>query len=89
MHGRGAQAKTVEITGWSKATMRQLYNYNQYYSRSFLEAAAKALPCEIYELLMPPARAMSIRGLRANTAEIVESDPPKASIGKGKVQKDA
>lgn len=82
LSGRGSQARMMELTGWSKATMSQLYNYEQDYSPAILEAAAAALHCELHELLMPPERALAIRGMRANAAQIVKSEPINELAGR-------
>lgn len=81
MEGRGAQAKMMELTGWSRATMSQLYNGQQDYSPAILKTAATALNVAEYELLLPPSRAMAIRRALAAAEEIVslahESDAPE------------
>lgn len=81
IEGRGSQAKMMELTGWSRATMSQLYNGKQDYSPAILNAAAKALSAEPFELLIPPSRAMAIRRALASAEEIVglahESDAPE------------
>lgn len=66
----------AKATGWSKATMSQLYNGSQDYSPAIIDAAAAALNVEPFELLMPPDRAMAIRGLRESAAVIVKSTAP-------------
>lgn len=70
--GRGAQARMMELTGWSRATMSQLYNGKQDYSPDVLATAAKALGLQPYELLMPPERALLLRQAVANARQIVE-----------------
>lgn len=69
--GRGAQARMMELTGWSRATMSQLYNGKQDYSPAVITAAANALNVEPYELLMPPERAKAIRRMLASAEQIV------------------
>lgn len=76
MSGRGAQAKMMERTGWSKATMSQLFNGTQDYSPAIIEAAAAALEVEPFELLLPPERAMALRDFK-RAARVIASDPPK------------
>lgn len=77
MEGRGAQTKMRELTGWSRATMSQLYNGDQDFSPKILAEAAQALKCETYELLMHPDRAMSLRRMREDALRIVaDMDPP-------------
>lgn len=79
LKGRGAQTRMMELTGWSKATMSQLYNGGQDFSPKVLAEAAQALNCAPYELLMHPETAMAIRRLRQDALRIVEdSKPPKA-----------
>lgn len=73
LSGRGAQAKMMERTGWSKATMSQLFNGTQDYSPAILEAAAAALEAEPFELLIPPERAMALRDFR-RAARVIASD---------------
>ena len=70
--GRGAQAKMMELTGWSRATMSQLYNGKQDYSPDILRQAAIALKVEPYELLMPPEKAMLLRQAVSNARQIVQ-----------------
>lgn len=74
LEGRGAQTRLMELTGWSKATMSQLFNGTQDYSPKILAEAALALNAEPYELLMHPERAMAIRQLRSTAAEIVKTE---------------
>jgi transcriptional regulator with XRE-family HTH domain len=79
LKGRGAQAKMMELTGWSKATMSQLYNGGQDFSPKILAETAAALKCEPFELLMHPDAAMAIRRIRQDALRIVEdSTPPPA-----------
>ncbi len=63
MAGRGAQARMMELTGWTKATMSQLYNGEQDYSPKIVNEAAAALNVRPWELLMHPEEAMAIRQL--------------------------
>lgn len=74
--GRGGQARMMEETGWSKATMSQLYNNKQDYSPKIINEAAKALNAETWELLMPPERAMALRRIRQDALRIVEDTTP-------------
>ena len=75
LSGRGSQTRMRELTGWSPATMSQLYNGTQDYSPKVLEEAANALNIEPFELLIPPERAMALRQLRKAAAEIVQAVP--------------
>jgi transcriptional regulator with XRE-family HTH domain len=74
LDGRGAQAKMMKLTGWSKATMSQLFNGTQDYSPKIIKEAALALNVEEFELLMPPAKAMALRRYRESAAEVVTFD---------------
>lgn len=58
------QAFMIRECGWSKATASQLYTGKQDYSPKIVEAAAKALNVEPFELLMKPERAMALRRQR-------------------------
>jgi len=64
----------MELTGWSKATMSQLFNGTQDYSPKILTEAAKALNVEPFELLMPPERAMSLRRMRESAISIAAEE---------------
>lgn len=55
------QAEMCRLTGWSKASMSQLYNNLQDYNPTLVNEAAKALHLEPFELLMKPERAMALR----------------------------
>lgn len=82
--GRGGQARMMKETGWSKATMSQLYNNKQDYSPEILNVAAKALNVEPFELLMKPERAYAYRRQReAALALAHDSDanaPPDKAV---------
>lgn len=71
LRGRGAHTRLRELTGWSKATMSELYNGGQDFSPKILREAADAFKCEPFELLMPPEEAMAIRQMRASAFQIV------------------
>jgi transcriptional regulator with XRE-family HTH domain len=71
LSGHGAQAKMMALTGWSRATMSQLYNGKQDFSPDILRQAAEALHVEPYELLMMPDRAMRLRQAVADAERIV------------------
>lgn len=70
-HPRGRQAKMMELTGWPKATMSQLYNNKQDYSPKLVNEAAAALNTETWELLMHPEKAMRLRKMRASIEEYI------------------
>ena len=76
LKGRGAQAKMMALTGWSKATMSDLYNHRQDFSPKILKEAAAALEIEPYELLLPPERANAIRSMRQHALRVVETTGP-------------
>lgn len=63
----------MELTGWSKATMNQLYNGKQNFNAEILETAAIALHVEPFELLMPPERALALRSFRESAALVAKS----------------
>lgn len=90
LKGRGAQARMMELTGWSKATMSQLYNGTQDYSPKVVNEAAMALSVEPYELLMPPQRAMAFRQFRSTAEQIVtvahDADAHDAEVAKALVR---
>lgn len=65
------QADMVRLAGWSPATANQLYNGTQDYSPRVVNAAAVALNCDPYELLMPYETAMALRRQRADALKIV------------------
>lgn len=82
----------MELTGWSKATMSQLYNGTQDYSPKVVNEAAQALNVEPYELLMLPERAMHMRQMRKTALDIAaeasaeykaEAEPQERLAGKG------
>lgn len=75
------QSEMMERTGWSKATMSQLFNGVQDYSPRFIREAAAALNIERYELLMPPEEAMALRNLRREALRVVESGRPLQPTG--------
>ncbi len=63
-----------ELTGWSKATMSQLYSGTQDYSPKVVNDAARALSVEPFELLIPPERAMHMRRMRETAISIAAED---------------
>lgn len=82
------QADMIRLTGWSKATMSQLYNNKQDYSPKIVNTAAEVLGVERFELLMPPARAMAYRRQReaavvlVHDADAAESASPETPAKK-------
>jgi transcriptional regulator with XRE-family HTH domain len=81
LEGRGAQARMMKLTGWSKATMSQLYNGTQDYSPKILSEASRALNAEDYELLLPPERAMALRRFQADALTIAKHAPSPEPTG--------
>lgn len=81
LEGRGAQARMMELTGWSRATMSQLFNGTQDYSPKILNEAAAALKVDAYELLMHPTRAMALRRLQSSARAIVSLAPETEATG--------
>lgn len=77
---RGGQARMMEMTGWSKATMSQLYNDQQAYNPKYVKEAADALNIQVYELFMPPNEAMAIRRVIDNARTIVAEAPPEEKV---------
>jgi hypothetical protein len=78
--GRGAMERFREQTGWSKATMSQLYNDKQAYNPKFVKEAARALNIKEYELFMPPGEAMALRRMIDNARTIVAEAPPEEKV---------
>jgi transcriptional regulator with XRE-family HTH domain len=72
------QAEMMSLTGWSKATMSQLYNGVQDYSPKIIREASEALKVAPYELLMHPEEANAIRRLRQEALRVVEASRPLA-----------
>lgn len=80
--GIETQTAMREKTGWSKASMSQLYSGKQDFNSKILREAADALGIEAHELLMAPERAMAARRLRAAAVEIVhDAEEPRRSTG--------
>lgn len=70
LKGRGAQSKMMELTGWSKATMSQLFNGEQDYSPKIVNEASVALNAKPWELLMHPEEAMALRQFRKDAVRL-------------------
>lgn len=79
LKGRGAQARMMELTGWTKATMSQLFNGQQDFNSEILRVTAEALNIRTHELLMPPEMAMAQRRLEQHAREIAK-EPPIALV---------
>ncbi len=67
------QADLVRETGFSPAKLSKLYNGSKRYDRDVVNAIARVLHLEPYELLMHPEDAMRIRRLR-DTALSIAAD---------------
>lgn len=74
--GRGAQARMMEETGWSKATMSQLYNGQQDFNSDILRTAARALNVHEFELLMLPEMAMRNRRVWDDLTKLAVVEAP-------------
>ena len=74
--GVAKQTEMMARTGWSKATMSQLYSGKQDYSPKIVNDAARALNVEPYELLMPPEMAFALRRQREDALRIVQDTAP-------------
>jgi len=80
------QTDMMELTGWSKAKMSQLYNGQQDFNSEILAEAAAALKIAPFELLMPPDQAQSYRRMRADALRIASDnrlpyEAPPADLG--------
>jgi transcriptional regulator with XRE-family HTH domain len=73
------QAAMMKLTGWSKATMSQLYTGRQDFSPRLLKEAAAALEIEPYQLLMAPETAMALLRLRQDALLVVADSEPLAT----------
>ena len=67
---RISQADLVRLTGWSKATVNDIYHGRTEYYRAVLNQLAAALNVYPWELLMSPAEAMAILNLRESALTI-------------------
>lgn len=79
--GVKTQAEMARRTGWSKATMSQLYNGDQDFNSKILTEAADALGIERHELLMTPEIAMAQRRMRQAAIQIVHDAGPRERTG--------
>lgn len=66
---RITQAQVCRETGWSKATVNDIYHGKTAYYRQIVNDLARALRIEPFELLLPPEEAMQIRRLRTAVEE--------------------
>lgn len=70
-HLRKKQADAVRELGWNKSKASLVWNSQQPYSRPLVNEVSRWLQIRPYELLMPPAEALSLRRLRQTAAAIV------------------
>lgn len=68
-----SQAGLSERTGWSKASMNDIYHGRTSYYRRILNEAADALHLQPYELLMHPRDAMEMRRITRSVRVITNS----------------
>jgi transcriptional regulator with XRE-family HTH domain len=76
------QSDIMRETGYSKATMSDLFTGKQRFNRDILNEIAHVLNIRPYELLMHPDEAMAIRRVRESAARIVADavfDEPEMS----------
>jgi len=74
MHTLGVtQSKLSDLTGWSKATVNDIYHGRTSYYRQILNDLAFALNLQPWELLMHPDDAMAIRQLTAAVRVVEKS----------------
>lgn len=66
------QAALGKATGWSKATVNDIYHGKTKYYRDILNECARALQINPYELLMPPELANAIKAQTESSFTIVE-----------------
>lgn len=81
-----SQADMCRLTGWSKATMSDIYNGTTNYYREILNEVARALEVSPFELLMHPDEAHALRRLRDSALTIAADSrqtftPPAAVQG--------
>lgn len=70
------QADLVNDLGWLKNHAHRIWHGKQPYRRDIVNAVAKWLNIEPYELLMAPQDALKIRQLREAAMAIAESQRP-------------
>lgn len=64
------QADLVRLTGWSKATVNDIYHGRTEYYRAILNTLAGVLKIEPWEMLMHPEEANAILSMRASALRI-------------------
>lgn len=65
-----SQADLVRLTGWSKATVNDIFHGRTEYYRAILNQVAAALSVQPWELLMHPAEANAILSMRDSAIRI-------------------
>ena len=65
-----SQADLSRLTGWSKATMNDIFHGRTEYYRAVINQLASALKIQPFELLMHPEDAMALRRLRDSALSI-------------------
>jgi len=68
------QADLVTDLGWVKNHAHRIWHSKQPYRRDIVNAVARWLGIQPYELLMPPEEAMLLRNLRQTAKAIAASD---------------
>lgn len=76
------QSHLAQKTDWSKGRTWYIWHGETQYTREIVDAVARALSVEPYELFMPPAEALAIRRLRETARVIVAEDRERASAKK-------
>lgn len=74
-----SQATLGRETGWSKATVNDIYHGKTSYYRQIVNEAARALHIQPHELLMHPDEAMAIRRMRESALQIAADTKPEFS----------
>jgi transcriptional regulator with XRE-family HTH domain len=72
-----SQADMCRLTGFSKATMHDIYHGKTEYYRGIINTLADALEVRPYELLMPPDLAHAYRRYHATALQVAaQPEPP-------------
>lgn len=78
------QADALRELGWSRSSASDLWTGKQRYTQDHIDEAAKWLEIQPYELLLPPAEAMSLRKMReaalAIAADASSAHPDGAKV---------
>jgi len=70
-HFEKKQAALTNELGWNKSKANHVWHSRQEYRRETVNEVSAWLGIEPYELLMKPAEAIALRGLREMAAQIV------------------